>query len=345
MIIFEKSIIQTSDDVSNGAIMKLEMVGRTDIGVKRKKNEDFLGIYPEFNLSLICDGMGGHNAGALASKMTGEIIHSIYQAPDKERIKNLSEDVSSPYRSLAGQAVSGIRLANRKIFEHAAHHASCKGMGTTIVMTSFVPGLVVLAHVGDSRIYRVRDREIVRLTEDHSWINELLEDREIEKEDVRYFEKKNVITRALGIAYTLKIDLQIEPIQTGDLFILCSDGLTNSINEDLIQAIVVNYQNDLQLAADNLINMALQIDGSDNITVALIKVIDAGSDNSTVKPIKTTIKEESKKIIARENRYLKQSQLNGIMPNFLVQFVLDYKIPIILAGVIILLLTILLTLI
>ncbi|MBN2088943.1 Stp1/IreP family PP2C-type Ser/Thr phosphatase, partial [candidate division KSB1 bacterium] len=294
--------------------MKLEMVGQTDIGVKRKKNEDFLGIYPELNLGLICDGMGGHNAGALASKITGEIIHSIYESPDKELVKRLSEDISSAYQSQAAQAVSGIRLANRKIFDHASRHASCKGMGTTIVLISFTPGLAILAHVGDSRIYRVRDREISRLTEDHSWINELLEDREIEKEDVRFFEKKNVITRALGIAQNVKIDLQIEPIKAGDLFILCSDGLTNSINEDLIQAIVVNYQNDLQQAVNNLINMALKIDGSDNITVALVKVIDADSENISVKPLKTTIKEENKKIIAYENRYLKQMELNGKMP-------------------------------
>ncbi len=325
--------------------MILEMVGQTDIGVKRKQNEDFLGIYSELNLSLICDGMGGHNAGALASKMTGEIIHSIYQTPDKELIKRLAEDVNASYRTLAGQAVSGIRLANRKILDHASRHASCKGMGTTIVLASFTPGVAILAHVGDSRIYRVRDREIIRLTEDHSWINELLEDREIEKEDVRFFEKKNVITRALGIAHQVKIDLRLEPIRTGDLFILCSDGLTNAINEDLIQAIVVNYQNDLQQAANNLINMALQIDGSDNITVALVKVVAAGNENSPAISIKTTIKEESKKIIAYENRYLMRMQLNGKMPNFLVQFLLDYQVPLILAGIIILLLTILLTLI
>jgi serine/threonine protein phosphatase PrpC len=182
-----------------------------------------------------------------------------------------------------------------------------------------------LAHVGDSRIYRVRDRELSQLTDDHSWINELIQDREIKKEEARFFQKKNVITRALGMAPGVKIDVRIEPIENGDIFLLCSDGLTNSLNDDLIQAILVNYQPDLESVTHNLIDMAKRIDGSDNISVAIVKVLDAGSASRPLTPSQVTIKEANSKIVSLENKIFRQNMARKSNNNIFFNLFSRYK--------------------
>jgi protein phosphatase len=285
--------------------MKLEMVGLTDVGVSRQKNEDSFGIFQNLKLGMICDGMGGHQAGAFASHLAVEMIKMVFHEPAKFHIDKITEDLDLAHRALVAPTLAGIRLANRKIVNLAAKNTELRGMGTTASVISFENGCAVLGHVGDSRIYRIRDRELIQLTEDHSWVNELIQDKEIKKEDARYFEQKNVITRALGMAPTVKVDLRIEPVAENDIYLLCSDGLTNSLNDDLLQAMTVNYQNNLKVAAENLINMAKQVDGSDNITVVLLKVIDAGNWRQERKPMKKTVQDETEKIAALENRVLK----------------------------------------
>jgi len=222
--------------------MKIEMVGLSDVGVARKNNEDSFALLHDVKVGLVCDGMGGHNAGAFASRLAAEMLQSIYRTPDWRMFEELSQDVELTYRRQVARIVSGLRLANRQIYNLATKNTKLKGMGTTAAVVAFDEYRAILAHVGDSRIYRIRDRELILLTEDHSWVNELIQDREIAKEEARFFKNKNVITRALGIAPRLKIDLRIEPVENGDLFILCTDGLTNSLNDDLLQAILVNYK-------------------------------------------------------------------------------------------------------
>jgi len=295
--------------------MKLEMVGLTDVGISRQNNEDSFGIFNNLKLGMICDGMGGHQAGALASHIAVEMIKMVFHEPGKFPIEKITEDLDVDHRAIIARTVAGIRLANRKIVNLAAKNADWRGMGTTVSAISFENGCAVIGHVGDSRIYRIRDRELVQLTEDHSWVNELIQDKEIKQEDARYFEQKNVITRALGMAPTVKVDLRIEPVAANDIYLLCSDGLSNSLNDDLLQAITVNYQDNLKLAAENLIHMARQVDGSDNITVVLLKVIDAGNRRQELKPLKITIPHETGKIAALENRLLKQE--NSILKRWM----------------------------
>ncbi|MCI0515204.1 Stp1/IreP family PP2C-type Ser/Thr phosphatase [candidate division KSB1 bacterium] len=317
--------------------MRLEMVGLSDIGVTRKNNEDQVGIFPELNLGLICDGMGGHSAGAFASQLAIEILKSVYEKQHDQRISQLVSDVDFKYRGLCARVIGGLRLANHHIYNLALKNSPQRGMGTTVALVVFEPGLAILAHVGDSRIYRVRDRELSQLTDDHSWINELIQDREIKKEEARFFQKKNVITRALGMAPGVKIDLRIEPIENGDIFLLCSDGLTNSLNDDLIQAILVNYQPDLESVTHNLIDMAKRIDGSDNISVVLVKVLDAGNPSRPVTPSQTTIKEENSKIVSLENRIFRQNMARKSNNNFFFNLFDRYKnILLLLIGTILL---------
>lgn len=295
----------TFDD-DRGNFMKLEMVGLTDIGVSRQNNEDSFGIFQNLKLGIVCDGMGGHQGGAYASRLAVDMVQLVFSEPASLPVEKITEDLEPAYRGLVARTIAGLRLANRKIINLATKNSELRGMGTTASVITFEKGYGVLAHVGDSRIYRIRDRELVQLTEDHSWVNELIQDREIKKEEARYFEQKNVITRALGMTPKVKVDLRIEPVEDGDLFLLCSDGLTNSLNDDLLQAIIVNYHSNLKIAAENLINMAKQVDGSDNITVVLVKVVKSGKKKHSIKPLKKTIQEESEKISALENRVLKQ---------------------------------------
>lgn len=288
-----------------GEFMKLEIAGLSDVGLVRKSNEDSYGILAEKYVGLVCDGMGGHKGGAFASDIAVKTILEIFQNPVNEFITKIAGDLDLTHRRKATKTVSAIRLANRYIYNMASRKSDLKGMGTTVVLAAFEDGLVVIGNVGDSRLYRLRDRELQQLTEDHSWVNELIADKEINEEDARFFEKKNVITRALGMASSTKIDLHIEPIQTGDIFLLCTDGLTNSLNNDLIQALIVKYRDDMQIAANHLIDMAKKIDGSDNITVALVKISDAGNHYDNLEPVSITVNEENKRISALENKYLK----------------------------------------
>lgn len=291
------------------------MVGLSDVGMIRQYNEDKYGILLSEKVGFVCDGMGGHQGGALASDIAAKMITEIYQNPSDELVERIASDVEPAYRKKFAKAVCAIRLANRHIYMIASKNNQVKRMGTTAVLLGFEEGLAVIAHVGDSRLYRLRERELQQLTEDHSWVNELIADKEINREDARYFEKKNVITRALGMLSSIKIDLRIEPVQTGDLFLLCTDGLSNSLNDDLIQAIVANYQDDIENTAKRLIAMANKVDGSDNITVALVKVFDAGNSDNSFKPICIKLDEENERISAYENKYLKKKSRNSTMKN------------------------------
>lgn len=288
--------------------MKLEMVGLSDVGKTRKNNEDSFGIFNESNLCLVCDGMGGHNGGSVASQLAVKIICLVFQNEDGHLFEPFVQDVASQYRSKAGRMIAGLRLANRLIYATASRKSELKGMGTTVAVLQIQDQQALLAHVGDSRIYRIRERIIEQLTVDHSWINELIQDKEINEDQARFFENKNVITRALGMAPRVKIDLKVESVEPGDIFLLCSDGLTNAVNDDLLQAITVNYQNDLHFATQQLISIAKQLDGADNITVLLAKVTGNNRSGKSFPSLATTINEESEKIAALENKFLKKQK-------------------------------------
>ena len=284
--------------------MKLAMVALTDIGNVRLSNEDTCAVYEDKKLALVCDGMGGHNAGARASQTALEIVAKYFdlQHPEMEKV---IEDIPATVRPVAAHLAGAIRLANHRIFSSALKDQKLRGMGTTVSAIAFEEGVIHIGHVGDSRVYRFRKGKMDRLTEDHTWVNELLQDKEITEEQVASFEKKNIITRAVGMGLTSKIDIISDRVEKGDLFLICSDGLHNSMDDEMIREILSQDEENLELSALCLIAKAKELDGRDNITVALARVEQTENADDSFSPITMTIPNEDEQITFAERRILK----------------------------------------
>ncbi|MCK5533796.1 Stp1/IreP family PP2C-type Ser/Thr phosphatase [bacterium] len=253
--------------------MLLRMASQTDVGKKRSLNEDKMGKYVQENLYLVCDGMGGQSAGDIASAVAVETIINYIKLIKNGNFLSLRPELKKSALSLkACNLVEAIRLANRRIFRLAVKYPYLRGMGTTVVAVVLDGNDICVAHVGDSRVYRMRKGKIKRLTQDHSWVNELLQDKEINEEEARSFRQKNVITRALGTKGMVKVDIRIEPVFSDDLFILCSDGLTAVVEDEEICSAVMNAKGDINLACENLINLANEKGGPDNISVEILLI-------------------------------------------------------------------------
>lgn len=252
--------------------MTLRVAGLTDTGMKRTHNEDFLFVPEEERLVMVADGMGGHAAGDVASRLAIETVEEFFRATAAE------EDVTWPFafdgenRRHENRLVTGIKLANLKIFEAAQRESRRQGMGTTIVAGFFCDDEIVLAHVGDSRIYRIRDGEIRQLSEDHSLLNDYIKMKRLDPEDADRFPHKNVIVRALGMKDSVAVDTQRRQPRVGDYYIFCSDGLSGMISDDEILRLVLSHRADLEAACQKLVDLANENGGVDNITVALAAV-------------------------------------------------------------------------
>jgi serine/threonine protein phosphatase PrpC len=252
--------------------------GITDVGLQRDHNEDSFAILDELELFVVADGMGGHRAGDVASQLATHAISEFFRNTD-------SPDATWPYHFDArltdeeNRLLSSIRVANRQILERSNRSQECRGMGTTVVAVLFAEKdqRAYIVHVGDSRAYRVRNRQIEQLTRDHSLVNDYLLAMPELTEDQRSELPKNVITRALGMQEHVAIDLQHTEVHEGDLFVLCSDGLSGMIDdEEMLE--VVNRSEDLSQACRELVAMANEHGGEDNITAVLIRFEEASVD-------------------------------------------------------------------
>lgn len=228
-------------------------------------------MLPEHQLFIVADGMGGHRAGDVASKMATHAIASFFQA-------TASEDATwpfsfDPHLSIdENRLVTSIKLANRKIFEASIKHREVHGMGTTVVGVLFSKerSKVYVAHVGDSRAYRLRDGELSQLTRDHSLVNDYLLVMPEMTEEQREELPKNVITRALGMQDSVAVDMVPDEPRAGDVYLLCSDGLSGMITDDEITRIVTAADDDMEVAAKQLVDAANANGGEDNITVVTV---------------------------------------------------------------------------
>lgn len=281
------------------------MIALSDIGNVRKNNEDAFFITEPGQFAIVCDGMGGHQAGQEASRLACETIHDLTLANGNELITDLTQAVAQDLPARAAQMVAAIRMANSRVFQEAQKKPELKGMGTTATSILFDEGQVLIAHVGDSRAYRVRNGALQRMTEDHTWLNELIQDNEIEATEIDSFERKNVITRAVGLGPTIKVDVTTDIARAGDLYLLCSDGLTDSLKDELIQQII-GSDGDIELSAACLIAKAKELKGSDNITAVLAQVIASDEVNPNLGLRKVIVPEQDEKLILRENRFIKQ---------------------------------------
>src|ERR1700748_1426773 len=190
----------------------------------------------DFGLFLVADGMGGHASGEVASKMAVDAMHEFFSqtANDPERTWPYKMDRSKGYEE--NRLITGIKLANLRIYESAQRDARQRGMGTTIVTMFAVEDGVYVAHVGDSRGYRIRDGKIEQLTEDHSLLNDYIKMKRLTPEEIANFPHKNVIVRALGMKDTVKVDTRFEQPRAGDTYVLCSDGLSGPVTDpDLLE--------------------------------------------------------------------------------------------------------------
>src|ERR1700733_438113 len=230
--------------------------------MKRTHNEDNFSIIEESGLYIVADGMGGHASGEVASKMAVDYMKEFFVATssDPERTWPYKMDRSKGYEE--NRLITGIKLANLRIYESAQRESRQRGMGTTIVVLFAVEDGVYVAHVGDSRSYRFRDGKIEQLTEDHSLLNDYIKMKRLTAEEIANFPHKNVIVRALGMKDTVKVDTRFEAPRANDIYLLCSDGLSGPVTDDEMLEILKGT-NELKLAASKMIERANENGGPD----------------------------------------------------------------------------------
>jgi len=248
--------------------LSLEVAGRTDVGRVRSSNEDNFGFDEKLGIFVVCDGMGGHAAGEVASRIAVESVLSFFRQrnPDVED-HALLEDAPVGARLLA----EAVRKANDAILDYAEEHKNTSGMGTTLVAARFCDGVFSIANVGDSRIYLFREGQLLQLTEDHSLVMEQVRRGMITLEQARQSSAQNIITRALGTDESTLPDLGEFPAQGGDMLLLTTDGVLRHIEDEEIRNILLQLPS-LQAACDTLIDAANEGGGEDNSTCLLLRV-------------------------------------------------------------------------
>jgi protein phosphatase len=249
----------------------LEIVSQTNPGMVRSHNEDSVAFDLPSGLVVLADGMGGYNAGEVASGIAVSVVAT--------EIKHLLETVKPEETDAFSGEDEGVVLlrdnvqkANSSIFHAAESQPQYSGMGTTIVAALFYDDRVAVAHVGDSRMYRLRGEVFETITRDHSLLQEQIDSGIISKEDARTSKNKNLVTRAVGIDDDVDVELHVHDLQVGDIYLLCSDGLNDMVEDEEIGATVQMLKANLTLAASQLIQMANDNGGRDNVSVILVKV-------------------------------------------------------------------------
>lgn len=250
--------------------MRLQSFGITDVGLKRSHNEDNFFRSDDMGLYLVADGMGGHAAGEVASGSAIQTIGEFFDRHLRDTSLTWPFGYNSSLSASANALVNGVRLANQRLYALQQERTELSGMGTTIAAVELTGPAATIAHVGDSRAYRMRGGAFEQLTLDHSWVNEQLQKNIITADEARNHRYRNVITRALGNRLDLEIDVRVEPIEAGDLFLICSDGLSTMVEDDDI-AVIARETPDLRECANKLVARANEAGGHDNITVVLAR--------------------------------------------------------------------------
>lgn len=249
----------------------LEIVAQTNSGMVRAHNEDSVATDAACGLVVLADGMGGYNAGEVASGIAVEVMLTEIAQPLK-KASPVARDEESGEELAIALLGRGIRKANDSIFQAANGHAQYAGMGTTIVSAIFYDNRVAVGHVGDSRLYRLRGESMKLITRDHSLLQEQIDCGMISVENARHSQNKNLVTRAVGIDAEVIPEIHLYDVEVGDVYLLCSDGLNDMVEDEDIQSVLYAMQGNLALAAEQLIQTANDNGGRDNVSVILIKV-------------------------------------------------------------------------
>jgi len=253
--------------------MRLTHSGTSDVGRKRTHNEDAYLLLSEESLYCVADGMGGHASGEVASRIAVEEMSEFF------RMTGRDDEATWPYKIDPARSyddnrlLTGVKLANLRIFERAATDQRLRGMGTTIVAASFPKGgrTLLVGHVGDSRAYLFRKGSLRQLTEDHSLLNDYRKSRALTPEEIQAFPHKNVIVRALGMKDSVEVDLVKEELEDGDVVLLCSDGLSGMVPDARIAELLRASAGDLRHASQALVDAANEAGGGDNVTCVLVQ--------------------------------------------------------------------------
>ncbi len=249
----------------------LEIVSQTHPGMVRAHNEDSVVYDAPSGLVVLADGMGGYNAGEVASG----IAVSVLATEIKSRLQHdnpVAIDAASREELGVVLLRDNVQKANASIYNASHSQPQYAGMGTTIVTGLFYDNRVVVAHVGDSRMYRLRGEVLETITRDHSLLQEQLDSGMISKEDARLSKNKNLVTRAVGIDPEVNVEIHTHQVQVGDIYLLCSDGLNDMVEDEDIQSTLFMLQANLPLAASQLIQLANDNGGRDNVSVILVKI-------------------------------------------------------------------------
>jgi len=249
----------------------LEIHAVTDVGVKREHNEDCVGITPGQGFAVLADGMGGHNAGEVASSMAVDIITRYL----KENLEHMPEAELDPDTGFTRESImmrDAVSMGNNAIYEASQHRSECMGMGTTVVAAIFYGDRLTAGNVGDSRMYRLRGDVLTHVTEDHSLIQEQVRRGLLTADDARNSAIKNLVTRALGVEPDVEPDVVEDITRPGDLYMMCSDGLTDVVPDEAIRLTMTQYPDDLRKIGSHLVQLANDAGGPDNISVILIRV-------------------------------------------------------------------------
>ncbi len=254
--------------------MRVRFAGDSNVGMKRAHNEDSFYLPESERLAIVADGMGGHASGEVASRLAVETIAGFFKATQEEQQLTWPFKMDKGHRYDVNRMITAIKLANLKIHEQAQKDPRCHGMGTTVVSALFLDGALVVGHVGDSRLYRRREGTFEQITEDHSLLNDYIKMKHLTPEEIAAFPHKNVIVRALGMKDTVQVDVHIDTPRLGDVYIICSDGLSGMVKDEEI-AEIATAERDLDAVCEKLISTANQNGGLDNVTVVAVRLEEA----------------------------------------------------------------------
>jgi len=253
---------------------KFSCVGMSDAGRVREHNEDTIGTDADIGLVVLADGMGGYKAGEVASGIAVRTIMSLLKdAVEREdlTVRDAATGLSRPGILLR----DAIQRANKIIYQTARTQANCEGMGTTVVAGLFFDDKLTIAHVGDSRLYRMRGQDFTQVTQDHSLLQELVARGFYTPEEAQRAASKNYVTRALGVEPTVEVDVTEVPVLKDDLFLLCSDGLSDMVEDDDIQLTISTFGANLETLAKQLVLLGNDNGGRDNISIVLVRALDS----------------------------------------------------------------------
>ncbi|MCS6900197.1 MAG: protein phosphatase 2C domain-containing protein [Myxococcales bacterium] len=264
-----------------GRYLHVLAAGLTDVGKARHHNEDNILVRQDLGIFLVSDGMGGHNAGEVASALTIASVRNFFEATTLE---DFAESDSEEIMAGARRVAAAVQKANRDVHEISTTHPKHRGMGCTLVMLYLQPPVVHIAHLGDSRCYRIRGGKIQPLTRDHTLINDILALKpDISDDDLAHL-PKNIVTRAVGIEPTVQFDVLTEEFEFGDIYLLCSDGLTGMLSEPKILETITETPDPAQ-ATTRLIQLANDAGGLDNISAVVLRLDLIEDSNLITQPL------------------------------------------------------------